>query len=1321
MAIKKPIYRYQYKPTAATYFKPALGEKEQLAKSVGTQVTNLEQRFKNVGIPTETGAKEADQRNIIEKALNLKADQNMLMDILEVLNRPTQVVTNILSSLGDKDKRDVLTAAWEGLSGKKEVRAREALANLTGDENFLKFKEDKNSKLDDIGQFIVDLGLEIVADPTTWISLGTSAAAKAGLKAKQEIAEGLLKKAGSIPEILEGVPAGILRQEKEALIKEAADLLIPKPTLANKVMSKIDSNVREFTRKAIRSLEPAQAKKVIEGLRTIKNVATRVKSAFNAFDGIKDALRGQLDAVFGTANKSLRSLKANVKGMDKLIDDLVERIAPNADILTKKAYKEAVREVYEAGYKIGPNGVVLAGKFDAPIANMRAVDIADDLGDSTKNYMYVSRGIGSGKAFETAESNIQKFVNKINETVGQGRLKYAYKTNADGISFFTVRLDIGDLESLTDTARQAEIADIVSSYKEALRGSGEVLTLGKVPLSKEAKQVLKDPELAKIFKLNDEIYKNANELMSKSVSGVDYKATSLYDPDSVKDIRYVRRVRTPEYLEELSKSGRFEANPLIRELTSGTGRELNERLYRGTTKEYNDVLKMFYGAKDNRFSQDLVESATDLIKVAESRFSMSEATRLIFGLDAEGTIKINKIGSEGSGAVAENIDQSLKQSLVKNLPEDIKKEAIRQGFKPTDLVNYDKTVKFKQASWAQDSQFLKRVDNVLDEANPLTYSAEEASRIAGLNKTAEKAQETLSRMPVSIEGVPQGIIKQEKEQLLEKAQKALQERSEILPKLNVKQSDVVTREMAADFAKRNPNHKILNDGFVDVDKVTDAAGNVSYTIKGGEFKTLVESLPKELQSHVIEYLDKAGMLGKNMAVHRSAYEILKNAQNAYKVNINTGVKFFDKFLNFWKGVTLLSPSFHIRNFIGNWTNMSLAGLNPAEIVENTTEAWKEIVKREEILKKIADGTATPLEKAVLAEGNIYVEGLSSARRGVRDLENLAELGKVSPDLSGKLTGKFKEKYQKLIQANFQIAERADEVQRLAMFKALKKRGLQDAEAIQKVREVLFDYGKLTGFEKDVMKRFFPFYTFMKENMQFQMKNMLKNSGRYKNMFKSYKYYLEDVADLDEKDIPKYMTGNMWLPLPFTFKKDDKEAISMLKLNLPASDFLEFVENPLKKGASSVAVPIKFAWEFMTGIDTFTGAPISKFPGQKSLDTTSNSLFRFLRNEKGEFDVSKDPVIKKFVDDLGLRTLRRPLTAILDSIDTILGKQDPVTGLFDVLEQTGITTTVKKEDLNLTALYQQLEYLRNLKKLYEQNTGQKLPTKAQSAGYKFKPK
>jgi ribosome-interacting GTPase 1 len=112
----------------------------------------------------------------------------------------------------------------------------------------------------------------------------------------------------------------------------------------------------------------------------------------------------------------------------------------------------------------------------------------------------------------------------------------------------------------------------------------------------------------------------------------------------------------------------------------------------------------------------------------------------------------------------------------------------------------------------------------------------------------------------------------------------------------------------------------------------------------------------------------------------------------------------------------------------------------------------------------------------------------------------------------------------------------------------------------------------------------------------------------------------------------------------------------------------------------------------------------------------------MRNEKGEFDISKDPTIKKFADDLGLRTVRRPFTLLLDSIDTIMGKQNPENFALDLLEQSGFVTTKSKQDINLNSLYQQLEYLRNLKKLYEQNTGQDLPTIRQldnTFGYKFK--
>jgi hypothetical protein len=1163
--------------------------------------------------------------------------------------------------LGDQDKRDVLTAAWEGLSGKKEIGARQALANLTGDKDILKIKDDKDSKLDDIGQFVIDLGLEIVADPLTWITMGASAAKKAGAKAAQETSEGLLKKAATIPDILEGVPSGILRQEKEALIKEATDLLKPKPTLGQKVFSKVDGNVREWTRKAIRNLKPGQAREVVKGIRTLRNFTEKVGGAFNALKDVGSQLRGQLDKVFGTANYKLDVLKTGVKALDEKIEAIAKKYAPMLDAggqQGRKAYRSAVEELYEVGIKIDPkSGTVKVSLVDTPRGRIFGRDIAADIGDGSKNYQFISRKIAEGNR-PTVMRNVNKLVREINEEVGEGALN-AYLQ--DGFVVFRLNFDenvmTGVLKNaglddvpLTADAKIAAIREVAEKYQKAIRGLDRskkfsyAIDLGKVDLSKEAQELLKgDPdELAAIFKNFEDIQSKADDLMSTSVDGVKYDVEGIVQGKKELErqgMRYVRRIRTKEYLKELSAKGRFEPNPLMREVVSGSGRELNERLYRGTTREYNEVLKTFFNATDDRFAQDLYESAIDYIKVADSRFSMTEVTRLIFGLDAVQGYKF----TDG--------DQ-----LVSSLPKEIKEEALAQGLLPNQKVKWGYAGKFKQnTDWAQDAQFLKPVDEIMGDIKPFDPKAKK------------------------------------------------------LEPIKVTKSNVVTKEMADEFKRRYPNHKILDDGFVymEGDKVV-----------GGEFKSLFDSIPKDLQKQVLSYLGDTGMLGKKMAIHRSAYDILKNAQNAYKVNLNVGVKFFDKFLNFWKGVTLLSPSFHIRNFIGNWTNMSLAGLNPAEILTNTKEAWEEIIKRDEILKKIANGTASVADEVALASSNTYISGLASARRGVRDLENLAELRKYSPDLKRKLGSGLKGQYDNLIKSNFKLAERADEVQRLAMFKALKKKGFTDAQSIQRVREVLFDYGKLTGFEKDVMKRMFPFYTFMKENLQFQFKNILQNSGRYKNLFRGYKHYLEEVADLDEKDIPDYMTGNMWLPLPFTFNKDDKEAISMLKLNLPASDFLEFVEDPLKKGVSSIAIPIKFGWEFMTGVDTFTGAPIQRYPGERSLDRESDSLFKFLRNEKGDFDISKNPVIKKFTDDLGFRTLRRPLTAILDSIDTILGKSNVATGLFDVLEQTGITTTVKKEDINLTALYQQLEYLRNLKKLYEQNTGQTLPTQAD---YKFKPK
>jgi hypothetical protein len=157
----KVNYRYKYKPSATKLFKPATTDTR---KYIEGQIKGLETRFGNVGVDTTQPQSNLDKRNILEKALNLTPKQNVLMDILEVLDRPREVVSNVLSSLGDSDERNVLEAAWQGLSGQKRLSTKEALQNLTGDKNFLQV-EQKEGYGDEIANAILDIGLDIASDP----------------------------------------------------------------------------------------------------------------------------------------------------------------------------------------------------------------------------------------------------------------------------------------------------------------------------------------------------------------------------------------------------------------------------------------------------------------------------------------------------------------------------------------------------------------------------------------------------------------------------------------------------------------------------------------------------------------------------------------------------------------------------------------------------------------------------------------------------------------------------------------------------------------------------------------------------------------------------------------------------------------------------------------------------------------------------------------------------------------------------------------------------------------------------------------------------
>jgi hypothetical protein len=416
---------------------------------------------------------------------------------------------------------------------------------------------------------------------------------------------------------------------------------------------------------------------------------------------------------------------------------------------------------------------------------------------------------------------------------------------------------------------------------------------------------------------------------------------------------------------------------------------------------------------------------------------------------------------------------------------------------------------------------------------------------------------------------------------------------------------------------------------------------------------------------------------------------------------------YDKYLNTWKGLTLVTPGFHLRNLFGNSFNSYAVGMDTVSQLRYSRIAMLEIEQFNQAVKILADGgTLTAKQKKIY---DVYTEfqrnGLIQSHRGVRDLEQAKEAAELA---AAKGTKGVKGAYNTAIRFNFNIAEKMDDFQRYMLYRwALDKTG-DSVKAARTVTESLFDYSALTGFEKDVMKRIFPFYTFMKNNFIFQAKNILRNPQQYARVGRAYNYYLEDIAGYGPDDLPDYATENMWIPLPMMITKNDKEGIAFLKANLPLSDFIELVENPFKKGAISLTVPLKLPIELGIGRDLFTGAPITEFPGQTNVMEPGAGVLAGIRNERGQVSIGQTPLMQKIMNDLGFRTPLNFATVGVDLVDTLTGYQGPQSGLVDFLERTGVAGAQDLERLEITALYQDLEHLRELKKYYEQETSNQLP-------------
>lgn len=281
-----------------------------------------------------------------------------------------------------------------------------------------------------------------------------------------------------------------------------------------------------------------------------------------------------------------------------------------------------------------------------------------------------------------------------------------------------------------------------------------------------------------------------------------------------------------------------------------------------------------------------------------------------------------------------------------------------------------------------------------------------------------------------------------------------------------------------------------------------------------------------------------GIPPETIVVRREIADELGRVTEAFR-KPEGAAKVLDEWMKLWKGyATVPLPfglGFHLRNAQGNVFLNWLAGMTDMAAYGRAMRLQLAVTKG---VRKLGDPFAflneadaavvrDALDRGVIGDGFFAVEVGREARRGVSDSRgrSVAGMGKskwqaINPFSTDNV----------LIDTGRRFGAGVENNARLAHYLwALDTLG-DGAEAARSVRRTLFDYGDLTAFERNKMKRVWAFYTFMRKSTPVVAEAFAKNPHKLSRIQQLRMTLAEDSAD-PEGLYPSYLGGIAGVPLP----------------------------------------------------------------------------------------------------------------------------------------------------------------------------------------------
>lgn len=286
------------------------------------------------------------------------------------------------------------------------------------------------------------------------------------------------------------------------------------------------------------------------------------------------------------------------------------------------------------------------------------------------------------------------------------------------------------------------------------------------------------------------------------------------------------------------------------------------------------------------------------------------------------------------------------------------------------------------------------------------------------------------------------------------------------------------------------------------------------------------------------------------------------------------LKIFDNMQNFWKAWTLgVFPAYHTRNMVGNIWNNYLAG------VVSPLDYNKARVIQVKMLKKLPLTIEEETIVALARKNNVLGKGIMGA-----------EIPRLYPQ-EGKGILEF---LQMPAQKGMDVGRHIEDNSRLAHFINKTRKGLSPEEAAMSVKKYLFDYSELTDFERNVLRRVFPFYSWTRKNIPLQVEAMAKTPGKVAPVGKVMRA-VEEEAGISEREkniLPSWVQERT----PVIFKKQgDQYSFFPIESWLPladinkifrASDVLGELLSPIFK--VPLELSLNRSWYFNQPIEDYSG-------------------------------------------------------------------------------------------------------------------------------------